>query len=209
MPLIRKGANEAAPPPTPDAEHALAALRSGSADERWAAVRSLVTHPASVAALSQALGEEKDDRVREAIFTGLAKINSAASVEAVLPYLRVDDATLRTGALDALKAMPGAVRARLESLLRDADPDVRILACDLARGAPPEDATRLLSSILGTDASANVCAAAVDVLAEIGLPAALASLERCAHRFPNHPFLGFAVKVAAERIGSQLPKRHG
>jgi HEAT repeat protein len=209
MPLIKKGANEPAPPPTPDAEHAVAALRSGSAEERWIAARSLATLPGSVAALSQALRDEKDERVREAIFTSLAKINSAASVEAVLPYLRGDDANLRTGALDALKAMPGAVRARLESLLRDADADVRILACDLARDAPQEDAMRLLSRVLETDASVNVCAAAVDVLAEIGLPAALPSLERCAQRFPGHPFLGFAVKVASERIGAQTPKRHG
>ncbi len=176
MPLIKKGANEPAPPPTPDAEHAVAALRAGLTQERWAAARSLAALLDAAPALGQALGNELDHRVREAIFTSLVRINSTDSVDAVLPYLRCDDANLRNGALDALKAMAGAVQARLESLLHDADPDVRVLACDLARDAPQEDSTRLLSRVLETDASVNVCAAAVDVLAEIGLPAALSSL---------------------------------
>ena len=55
----------------------------------------------------------------------------------------------------------------------------------------------------------NVCAAAVDVLAEIGAPDTLPSLVRCAARFADRPFLGFAVKVASERIGSRFPARHG
>ena len=46
--------------------------------------------------------------MREAIFTGLARIATAESAAAVVPYLRSDDASLRTGAIDALRAMPKA-----------------------------------------------------------------------------------------------------
>ncbi|MFZ3326051.1 MAG: hypothetical protein WA231_09235 [Methylocella sp.] len=52
---------------------------------------------------------------------------------------------------------------------------------------------------------ANVCAAAVDVLAEIGDVQALPTLWRCAARFPNDPFLAFAIKVAADRLRANAP----
>jgi HEAT repeat protein len=209
MPLIRRGPTEPAPLAAPDAAAAIAALRVGSAAERWTAARSLATIPGAATALGQALRDEGDERVREAIFTSLARINSRESVDAVLPYLRSDDASLRTGALDALKVMSLAVRARLESLLGDADTDVRILACDLARDVPSAEVARLLSGLLESDPSVNVCAAAVDVLAEIGSPDVLPALARCAARFPDQPFLHFAVKAASDRIGAGARQRHG
>lgn len=209
MPLIRKGPNEPAPPGGPDAAIGLAALRAKSAQERWTAARNLATVPGAASALGQALREERDERVREAIFTSLARIGSAESLEAVLHYLQSDDASLRTGALDALRAMPGVVQTRLESLLLDSDPDVRVLACELARDARSAEAVKLLSKVLEADPAVNVCAAAVDVLAEVGSPDILPSLARCAERFPDQPFLQFAVKVASERIGAQSRQRHG
>src|SRR5205085_1882714 len=98
---------------------------------RWVAARALAASPESVPALSQALGTEADERVREAIFTSLLRINTAESLETLVGALRCDDASLRNGALDALKAMSGQVQTKLEALLHDADDDVRILACDL------------------------------------------------------------------------------
>ena len=56
--------------------------------------------------------------------------------------------------------------------------------------------------ILATESQANVCAAAVEVLAEVGGPELLPALAECAARFPDDPFLAFAVQVASERIGS-------
>jgi HEAT repeat protein len=208
MPLIRKGPNQPTTPSSPDLDAAVVALRAGSTQERWAAARSLATLHGAAPALGQALGNEPDHRVREAIFTSLVRINSTDCVDAVLPYLRCDDANLRNGALDALKAMAGVVQARLESLLHDTDPDVRVLACDLAREAPSVEATRLLSDILDADSAVNVCIAAVEALAEIGSTDALPSLARCVERFPDQPFLGFAARAAGERIGSQSPPRH-
>jgi HEAT repeat protein len=209
MPLIRRNPDKPAAPRDPDAAAAAAALRSGTPEERWSAARSLGALPGAVSVLGDALGGETDDRVREAILTSLVRINSAGSVDAVLPLLRSDDATLRTGALDALKAMPDAVFARLTSLLRDADPDVRILACDLTREVRGADAALLLSSVLETDPVANVCAAAAEALAEIGSEEFLPVLARCTERFPDQPFLRFVTKVAAERIASQTRQRHG
>jgi HEAT repeat protein len=187
----------------------MAALTGGSSEERWAAARAVRELPGAAESLGQALRNEDDQRVREAIFTSLARLRTTASVQAVLPHLLSDDANLRAGALDALRAMPEATAPHLPSLLRDADPDVRLLACDLARGVPTTEANRLLCDLLYTEREPNVCAAAVDVLAEIGGAAALPVMARCAERFPDDPFLSFSIRIAAERIGLESSEPHG
>jgi len=200
MPLIRKDAAPKAET-RPDAAAAVARLAGGAADERWAAARELGGQPGGVEALGAALATEADPRVREAIFTSLARLGTAEAAAAVLPHLRTDDANLRTGALDALRAMPKAAAAHVPALLADGDADVRILACELVRHLPSEEVTRLLSDALVRDPEVNVCASAVDVLAECGGPEALPALQACAARFPDEAFLRFAVQVATERIG--------
>ena len=206
MPLIRK---DSEPPNPSDAPGERDALTRGDAQARWAAARALAGRADGVAILADALAREEDPRVREAIFTSLARTASQESVAAMLPYLRSDEASLRTGAIDALRTMPGLVTPHIAALFADADPDVRLLACELARGLPGAEATSLLCALLDAEDQANVCAAAVEVLAEVGLPGALPALERCAARFPNEAFLGFSIRLAAERIGVDAPDRHG
>jgi HEAT repeat protein len=206
MPLVRKAApvgEPSAPPPVADADSAAAMLRSGDPERRWAAARALGSMPGAVGVLGGALQNEPDGRVREAIFTSLARIGTRESVDAVVPLVRSDDANLRTGALDALRAMIEAVRPLLPDLLADADPDMRLLVCDLVREVPAHEATRLLCSVLEREQEVNVCAAAVDVLGDIGEAAALPSLVRCAARFGSDPFVAFAVELATERIVAQ------
>jgi HEAT repeat protein len=199
MPLVRKPPAGSSAPQMADAAEA---LRSGTADERWNAVRSLANDPDATGLLADALRSEADIRVREAIFTGLARIGNQEGVEAVLPYVRSGDANLRTGALDALRTMIDAVRPRLAEWLADPDPDFRILICDLAREIPSPEATSLLCDVLSRDQQVNVCAAAMDVLAENGGPAALPALKACSERFRGEPFLGFVAQLAAARIGA-------
>jgi HEAT repeat protein len=202
MPLVRRGPADAAANGKDD-RGSFALLTGGTAGERWDAARSAATLPGGVEALGAALGVETDARVRIAILTSLARVASPASVDAVLPYLRADDANLRTGALDALRAMPRAALPRLPDLLRDADTDVRVLSCGIARCLAPAEATHLLCDLLDRETDANVCAAAVDVLAEVGQAAAEPALRRCAGRFPHVAFIGFAVKVALQRVSVQ------
>ena len=87
--------------------------------------------------------------MREAIFTALAQIATPESALAVLPYLRSDEASIRIGALDALRpAMPEAHRPYLPQALADADADVRLLVCDLIRNMHDADAPRWLCALL-------------------------------------------------------------
>lgn len=203
MPLIRKPPGA---PPAPPAADPAARLRDGAPDERWSAARGLAT-PSGVEPLAAALAQETDARVREAILTSLARIATPASAQAVIPYIRSDDASFRTGALDALRAMPDAAAATLPGLLADADADVRLLACELVRALPGPEPARLLCDLVERDPEPNVCAAAIEVLAEVGGPSALPALQACAERFADQPFLVFSIKVAAERIGAQTADR--
>jgi hypothetical protein len=130
-------------------------------------------------------------------------------VQAIVDFIRSDDAGVRAAALDALRARVDAIRTHLSALLSDADSDVRILSCELARSLPNEEATRLLSELLAREDQPNVCAAAIEVLAEAGGPEALAALEACEARFANTPFLSFAIQVAKSRVQAQSTTPHG
>lgn len=142
------------------------------------------------------------------MLTSLARINSSESVETILALLRSDDASLRTGALDTLRAMGIAIREHLPKLLTDADSDIRVLSCEIARGLPGPEATRVLCELLASEREANVCGAAIDVLAEVGEAEALPVLAQCATRFQDTPFLVFAIKIATDRILAQPTQRH-
>lgn len=208
MPLIRKPIDRT-PAPDPEVVDVLKALASDKQEVRWAAARAAAEVKGGAEALGAAVRSESDLRVREAMFTSLARMNSLQSVDAVVPLLRLDDASLRAGALDALRAMSGVVRERLPTLMRDSDSDVRVLTCEIVRSLPAEEATRLLCDLLEHETEPNVCAAVVDVLAEVGTVEALAPLADCAARFRHTPFLEFATRIAADRIRAQSTTTHG
>jgi HEAT repeat protein len=201
MPLIRKPAAPPAPQPL-DPSAVRDRLARGSDEERWEAARAFPDSGESPWVLGGALEREEDSRVREAMFTSLARMATADSVEVVLPFLRSDDAQLRTGAADSLHAMRALIAPYMPGLLADADADVRMLACELARGLPGDEPARWLAALLDTETHPNVCAASVEVLAEIGGTDALPALDRCAERFRDTPFLVFSIQFAAERIRS-------
>lgn len=199
MPLVRKPAHPAEHRKPAPAE-VLAGLVSASPEERWDAARAAGELPQAAAALAAALPQETDVRVRETMFTSLVRIGTRDSIASILPMLRSDDSALRTGALDALRSSPVAAHEFLAQLLSDPDADVRILSCELARSLPSEEANRGLCALLAREPEVNVCAAAVEVLAEVGDQSALPTLADCARRFSEVPFLGFAIRLATDRI---------
>ena len=205
MPFVRKTPGTRAASPL-DADQVLAALASGTDDERWTAARAAAEMPDKAEALGEFIAREPNPRVREALFTSLVRIATPESVEAVLLLLRSDDAQLRTGALDALLSLRGATWPVVPELLRDPDADVRLLACELVRNMPGERATRLLCELLEAEQAPNVCASAVEVLGQVGGPEALPTLADCAARFRGTAFLEFAIRITADRIRSQASR---
>ncbi|MDB5557823.1 MAG: heat repeat-containing lyase [Enterovirga sp.] len=204
MPLVKRPGPPAAPPPAP-AGDPFGQLRDADPDTRRTAARALATEPGGPPALGQALAREQDPRVRDAITTSLMRAGSDEAVLQLLPHLRSDDASLRTLVIEALQGMPAAVSAHLPDLLADADPDVRLLAAEIARTAPSEAATALLADALAGEQHPNVAGAMVEVLAEIGTADAIDALHIAQRRFAAEPFLTFAVEVALERLNRARP----
>ncbi len=209
MPLRRTAESGPARSEAVSVDRLAASLAEGSTEERWHAARALGASADGTAALARALRTEQDARVREAILTSLIRLGTPESVDAVLPLLRSDEASLRTAALDALRGMSAEIEPALPILLADPDPDVRVLSCDLAREVPAAAANGLLCALLEREQQANVCAAAIDVLAEIGDATSLPYLQACGERFRDVTFLTFAVQVAAAQIKAHRPDRHG
>ena len=201
MPLV-KGSSRGSHPGDGLTLHQ-SALDSPDADNRWTAARALAGHAEAVPALAAALGRETVTRVREAIITALIRVGDAPSVEAILPYLRSQDAGLRAAAVEALQALPAAIAPFMAQLFSDPDSDVRLLATELARNMKASDATSLLCDLIVREQHPNVCAAAIDVLAEVGTPDALPALEKCSARFASTPFLPFAISAAIARISGE------
>jgi len=206
MPLIKRGP-PTRPPTASIPASAADKLVSGNVAERWAAARAMGEDAGAVPLLADALRTEQTAEVREALFTSLVVIHSDEAAAALASLISSDDAQLRTGALDALGSVMDIARPLLPGLLGDADPDVRLLACELVRQLEPTDGTQLLCAMLETEYAPNVCGAAVDVLSEIGVDSAVSALERCAMRFSADPYLGFAIADAVERA-SKRPARN-
>jgi HEAT repeat protein len=202
MPFIKHPTSSSATEQKPEGVPAvhLTALTSADGEARWNAARALGGRADAVPALAAALGVEQIPRVREAIMTALMRVGDEASVSAVLPYLRSQDAGQRATAIEALQAFPETTLPFMTSLLGDNDADVRILATELARNMRATDATRALCRMLENEQHPNVCAAAVDVLAEVGTRDAVPTLKACAERFSKTPFLPFAVSTTIARI---------
>ena len=202
MPLVKRGgaAPAAADQHGVDQASHIASLHNVDAERRWSAARALAGSAEAVPALAGALAEETVPRVREAIMTALMRVGDEASVKALLPYLRSEDAGQRASAIEALQTLPEVISRFMTSLLADSDSDVRLLATELARNMPAPEATRLLSDLIEREREPNVCAAAIDVLAEVGTHDAVPALRNCGKRFAETPFLPFAVSVAIARI---------
>ena len=172
---------------------------------RWAA-RDLAAHPEAATALCARLVCEPDAGVRSALFTSVAHLGAGDKgsdvVKALLPLLRSEDPGLRNGAIEVLSGLPDAVAPHIEALLRDADSDVRIFTVNLLGDLRHPQVPRWLQQVLLQDAAVNVVGAALEVLTEVGTRESLPALRAVAQRFEGEAFIGFAVSLAAERIGT-------
>ena len=207
MALVKPVASpdQSAPPPEPhDRATLLAELGDDSPAVRRRAAHDLAGTgaPWAVAALCARAGVEVDDTVRESILTVMMGCRSRATVEGLLPYLASPNPSLRNGVVDVLRVMAEAVGPHVDGILRNQDAAVRLMGIDLLVGLHDARVPAWLVGVIERDDDLNVCAAAVDALAEIGEPAAVPALKAVLERFPAVPFLEFAVRTAIARIGN-------
>lgn len=209
---LKKTTETASLPPVEMREHArdtnglVAQLADADATVRRWAARDLANHPKAALTLCARLTQERDAGVRSALFTSVSHLaigdRGREVVQAILPLLRSEDPGLRNGAIEVLAALPDAVAPHIEALLQDTDSDVRIFTVNLLGDLPHPRVPRWLQQVLLQDPAVNVVGAALEVLTEVGTPDSLPALRAVAKRFAGEAFIGFAVSLAAERIGT-------
>jgi HEAT repeat protein len=166
---------------------------------RWAA-RDLAAFPQASAALMQQLTQEPDRSVREAIFVSLTQIGDQIAVDGLITCLRSEVVNLRNDAIEAMKLMPDAVAPMMQGLLHDSDPDIRIFAVNILESLRHPKVESWLIDVITTDPHLNVCATALDLLAEVGSQQAIEPLQQLKQKFADEPFVQFAIDIALTRI---------
>lgn len=166
---------------------------------RWA-VRDLSTYAEANSVLATRLKIENNGSVRTAILDTLAKFADDISMAALVDCLRSNDAALRNEAIDVLKSEPEHVAQIIDSLLNDEDSDVRIFAVNILESLRHQNVEKWLINVIENDEHLNVCAAAVDLLSEVGTENALNALENLKARFADEPYICFSVDLALQRI---------
>lgn len=206
MPLL-KSRGEA---PVPDAEVPappdilLTTLRTGAtAAARRAAALDLAGSPDSAEALAGALGQEPASVVREAIVTALVEIGTVAAAHSLAQYFRGEDVELRNAAVEALRQIGDASALAMKERLESPDPDERIFAIGVLEGLRHTDTAAWLRHVLLHDPDMKVGLAAVEALVQAGEAEDAAALRGFATRFPDEPFVAFAVRLACERVAGQ------
>lgn len=200
MALVRKKADANAAVVVKDYATLLGELAGAAPAARRRAALDLGETPAAAEPLSARLTVEPEKAVREAIVTSLIRIGNETAVEGLLPLLRSDDAGLRNDVIEALQQMAESVGPFMEAMLSDTDPDVRIFAVNILEALRHERSRLWLEQVVANDPHINVCATAVDLLAEIGTPESLPTLQALLERFGKQPYIRFAVDTAVSRI---------
>lgn len=179
-----------------------AQLSSTEMLQRRSAARGLSGFPESIEILLSALANEHDYTVQQAILDSIEVLGGDEAVLGLIPFLRSEDAGLRNSVIETLQSMPESVAMKIGELLNDEDSDVRIFAVDVLQVLPHKDTPKWLSHVLETEQHVNVVATVVDRLAEVGTEEMIETLEGLKARFPDEPYLWFAIDTAITRIGS-------
>jgi HEAT repeat protein len=205
MPIIKKTQAPKESDETRNHRRDLAGLLVELDDEnplarRWAA-RDLVNYPAACAALIARLSAERNNSVREVLFTSLTCIGSKEAVLGMITCLRSEDAGLRNEAIEAIKQLPDVVAPLMYDLLADTDPTMRLFAVSILVSLAHPGVEQWLLALLQRETDVNVCAAALDVLVEIGSPVSQPAIEAVRSLFPDEPYIQFVALLALQRIG--------
>jgi HEAT repeat protein len=204
MPLIKASIQEdedkTGAAPAIDLARIQTDLSSDDVDARRAAVRQ-AGRVGAADILARHLALETHKAIRETILTTLIRIGGDKAVLPLLDLLRGEDAALRNDVIETLQCMGEGVIPEIEALLDDPDPDVRIFVVNILLSLRGKSVPDIALRVIARDPEVNVCAAALDVLAEVGRAEMADALRALPARFPDQPFLAFAVRSTLKRLG--------
>lgn len=176
-----------------------ALLTENATSRRWAAL-DLANFPEASALLVKQYKQEQDAFVRDAILSSLTHLRDPMAITTLVECLRSEDVALRNEVIEIFKQLPDEIAPIMDSLLVDSDPDVRIFAVNILESLRHEKVETWLISVIERDAHINVCAAALDLLGEVGTRHAVQAIQQLKARFTNEPYIGFAADLALKSI---------
>ncbi|NJA89967.1 HEAT repeat domain-containing protein [Rhodocyclus tenuis] len=209
MPLIKPGQT----PPSDeekrrwprDADGLLRALDDSTPSARRCSARDMANaendaqRALFAAALLARLRSEHEVSVREVMLTTLVRLGDIAALSGLAECLRSDDTTLRNEVIEAMREAPAETAPIILELLGDAEPSLRVFAVNILESFRHPDVEHWLIDLISHEANVNVCASAVDVLCLTGSTASRPALLALRQRFPEEPFLQFAIDLALKR----------
>ena len=201
MVFIKQAKSDSALVAPNSAAEILRALDATDSVTRSQAARAAAAYPECRPMLLAHLETETEPAVRANLLTTLIKMQSVEVAENLIAYLRSEDVSLRNNVFTALQQMPQAIAPHIPGLLRDPDMDVRIFALSIVRGMRSPEVEDWLLDVVAHESNMNVCATALDTLAEIGTPDMIPAIQSLNLRF-NNEFIRFAVDVAIRRISA-------
>ncbi len=178
-------------------------LSSSDAKERRWAARDLAQYKEASSYLIAQLMKEKDISVREIIISSLIAISDEIAIEGLINCLKSDDALLRNSAIEALKLIPELMAPYIDKLLNSSDPDVRIFTINILESLKHPDVVKWLIDVIERDENINVCATALDLLAEVGIEDAIPAIKKVKEKFKDEPYIQFAADLALRRISER------
>lgn len=201
MALIRALNHPATPRLTEaDASDSLPLLTDADPVQRRQALRARVADRQSWPAMVARLPQEGDAHVRSVLVSCLVETQSDEAARGFADCLANEDVALRNLAVQALTEMPLPALRVLPEVLGSTDADVRIFATMVLGAIGGPRACELLCFLLEHDGHVNVVDAAINGLAEIGSADHLNALQTARRRFPDDPYIGYAVKTASAAL---------
>lgn len=152
------------------------------------------------AALLQRLPKEAEPAVRAIILSTLQKLADAVVVQQLLDGLRTAEPGLCQEMIGTLQQLPQLVAPQVPRLLADSDAALRILAVNILESLRHAEVEPWLLQVIAHDSDVNVCAAALDLLGEVGTQAARVPLQQLKQRFAGEPYIAFAADLALRRL---------
>ena len=198
MPLVRREADVPGIA-MEDPRDPLARLVDADPATRRQAARELSDVPAALDALMIALERETSASVAEAIFSTLMKRASPEVAARLIELMHSDHASLRNGAIEALKTMPSEVLDQIDALL-SGEVDIRIFAVEILGALTVPGTLPYLLRVIESETHVNVCAAAIEAMMEFIDESAVFPLRNLLVRFPDQEFLRYSVQAALRRV---------
>ncbi|WP_272700749.1 HEAT repeat domain-containing protein [Desulfovibrio sp. Fe33] len=136
--------------------------------------------------------------IQEAVDSSLRKIGGRETVEAVIPLLRSDEASVRNLAMDILREVGNQDMPSLIDLTMDDDPDIRIFVADILGSTGSLLAVQPLCEALLGDPEVNVRYQAAVSLGELGMEDAIHCLNQAIN---DEEWVQYSVIEALTKIG--------